>query len=87
MMVPFLQLLLCAAAFCSHYAAGLPNGILLPAMGLSTWNKFGGGVSDALVRELADAMNSSGLLAAGYTYLNLDDGRVKGWHKSVCATG
>lgn len=52
----------------------LNNGHQLPALGFSTWNHFGGGVSDALLRELADAMVSSGLAAAGYEYLNLDDG-------------
>jgi len=31
----------------------------------STWNTFGGSVSDALLRESADTMISSGLFAAG----------------------
>lgn len=52
----------------------LDNGHLLPALGFSTWNHFGGSVSDSLLREVADAMVSSGLVAAGYRYLNLDDG-------------
>ncbi len=57
---------------------GLNNGVVTPALGFSTWNHFGGSVSDALIRELADAMNTSGLLEAGYQYLNLDDGWAHG---------
>jgi alpha-galactosidase len=56
-------------------AGALENGVgRTPAMGFSTWNTFGGSVSDALLRETADAMATNGLLAAGYEYLNLDDG-------------
>jgi alpha-galactosidase len=53
-------------------ACALDNGVgLTPAMGFSTWNTFGGSVSDALLRETADAMASNGLLDAGYKYLNV----------------
>ncbi len=45
-----------------------------PPMGWSSWNKFGVRVSDQLVREMADAMVKSGMRAAGYRYLNIDDG-------------
>jgi alpha-galactosidase len=46
-------------------AHALQNGVgLTPALGWSTWNTFGGSVSDALLRESADAMLSSGLYAA-----------------------
>jgi hypothetical protein len=38
-------------------------------------------VNDKLVRELADAMVSSGLFAAGYNYLLVDDG----WERQGCA--
>lgn len=45
----------------------LDNGLgLTPAMGWSTWNTFGGHVSDDLLRQSADAMVNNGLLAAGY---------------------
>jgi alpha-galactosidase len=44
-----------------------------PAMGWNSWNKFGCGVSDKLIREIADAMVSTGLEAAGYKYVNIDD--------------
>ena len=35
------------------------------------------GPSESLVRATVDAMVSQGLVAAGYTYLNLDDGIVE----------
>jgi alpha-galactosidase len=42
-------------------------------MGWNSWNKFGCDVSEQLIREMADAMVSSGLQAAGYQYVNIDD--------------
>ena len=33
-----------------------------------------GSINDDTIRKLADAMVSTGLKDAGYTYLNLDDG-------------
>jgi alpha-galactosidase len=44
-----------------------------PPMGWNSWNKFGCNVSDKLIREMADAMISSGMQAAGYQYVNIDD--------------
>jgi alpha-galactosidase len=50
------------------------NGIArTPAMGWNSWNKFAGRVDDASVRGMADAMVSSGMRDAGYTYINIDD--------------
>ena len=49
------------------------NGAL-PTMGWNSWNAFGcRGLTETLVRETADAMVSSGLLAAGYDTVTLDD--------------
>jgi alpha-galactosidase len=45
-----------------------------PPMGWNSWNHFGTGITDAIVRSQADAMVSTGMKAAGYTYLNIDDG-------------
>ena len=42
-------------------------------MGWNSWNKFACDVSEQLIREIADAMVSSGLKAAGYQYVNIDD--------------
>ena len=44
-----------------------------PPMGWNSWNKFGCDVSDTLVREVADALVSSGMRDAGYHYLVIDD--------------
>jgi alpha-galactosidase len=44
-----------------------------PPMGWSSWNHFECKVSDAIMRAQADAMVSSGMKAAGYTYVNIDD--------------
>ena len=44
-----------------------------PPMGWNSWNKFACNVSEQLIRETADAMVSSGMQAAGYQYVNIDD--------------
>jgi alpha-galactosidase len=46
---------------------------LTPPMGWNSWNKFACNVDEKLIRETADAMVSSGMKAAGYTYINIDD--------------
>lgn len=45
-----------------------------PPMGWSSWNKFAEHIDDKTVRAMADAMVSTGLRDAGYTYVNIDDG-------------
>ena len=45
-----------------------------PPMGWSSWNKFAEHIDDKTVRARADAMVSTGLRDAGYTYINIDDG-------------
>jgi len=54
-----------------------------PPMGWNSWNKFGCDVSEQLIRETADAMVSSGMQAAGYQYVNIDDC----WQVSRAADG
>ena len=44
-----------------------------PPMGWNSWNRFQCNVSEQLIRETADAIVSSGMKAAGYTYVNIDD--------------
>jgi len=45
-----------------------------PTMGWNSWNAFAcSGLDESLVRQTADAMVSSGMLAAGYNTLTLDD--------------
>jgi alpha-galactosidase len=55
-------------------AAALDNGLgRTPQMGWNSWNHFGCGINDALIHSTIDAMVSTGLAAAGYNYVNLDD--------------
>jgi alpha-galactosidase len=44
-----------------------------PPMGFNNWNAFGCDVSETLIKETADVLVSSGLAAAGYKYVNIDD--------------
>jgi alpha-galactosidase len=44
-----------------------------PPMGWNSWNHFREKVDDAAVRAQAEAMVSSGMRDAGYTYINIDD--------------
>lgn len=56
----------------SAHAAG--TVATTPPMGWNSWNYFGARVTAADIRAAADAMVSSGMRAAGYTYINIDDG-------------
>ena len=56
------------------------NGAALtPPMGWSSWNAFRNHIDENKILEIADAMKKSGLLEAGYQYVNLDDC----WHSSM----
>ncbi len=45
-----------------------------PIMGWSSWNTYRVNISDSLIKRQADAIVSTGLKDAGYTYINIDDG-------------
>ncbi|HEY3502989.1 MAG TPA: NPCBM/NEW2 domain-containing protein [Actinocatenispora sp.] len=65
-----------AAAATAHptEARALPNGLALtPPMGFNDWNSFGCDVDEQLIEQTADFFVSSGLKAAGYQYVNIDD--------------
>ena len=52
----------------------LDNGMgLAPPMGWNSWNHFGCNINEALIKQTADLLVSTGLAAKGYIYLNLDD--------------
>ncbi len=42
-------------------------------MGWNTWNAFGWDINEDLIKEMADAMVSSGMKDAGYEYIVIDD--------------
>ena len=44
-----------------------------PPMGWNSWNTFGTNISEDLIKETADAMVDTGLAAAGYNYVVIDD--------------
>ena len=50
-----------------------PQVAQTPPMGWNSWNHFACKVNDEVVRAQAEAMASSGMKAAGYTYINIDD--------------
>jgi alpha-galactosidase len=55
-------------------AYAVNNGLALtPPMGWNDWNRYGCSISDSLIRQQASAMVSSGMKAAGYQYINIDD--------------
>jgi alpha-galactosidase len=45
-----------------------------PPMGWMTWNYFADKINEKDIREMADAMVSTGMLSAGYNYVFIDDG-------------
>lgn len=47
---------------------------MTPPMGWNSWNTFETNIDEKLVKETADIMVASGMKAAGYTYIILDDG-------------
>jgi hypothetical protein len=55
-------------------AAALDNGLAVtPPMGWNDWNAFGCNVSEPLVEQTAKVIATSGMKAAGYQYVNIDD--------------
>lgn len=49
-----------------------------PLMGWSSWNAFRINIDESLIKAQADALVSSGMKAAGYSYINIDDGYFGG---------
>ncbi|WP_286158114.1 alpha-galactosidase [Streptomyces sp. CB03911] len=55
-------------------ASALDNGVATtPPMGWNTWNSFGCGISEQLIRTAADNLVSSGMKDAGYDTVIVDD--------------
>lgn len=45
-----------------------------PMMGWASWNNFRIHINEDIIKSQANAMISTGLKAAGYAYINIDDG-------------
>ncbi|CAF0941120.1 unnamed protein product [Adineta ricciae] len=57
-----------------EYSHQLNNGLgRTPQMGWNSWNHFHCSVNETVARQTADALVQTGLAAAGYQYVNLDD--------------
>src|SRR3984893_3306356 len=68
----------CCVAFIALLPASdlraLDNGLAkTPPMGWNSWNKFACNVSEDLIKQIADAMVSTGMKDAGYQYIVIDD--------------
>lgn len=46
---------------------------MTPPMGWNSWNKFACNIDEQLIKDMADAMITTGMKDAGYTYINIDD--------------
>eukprot|EP00727_Mastigamoeba_balamuthi_P000625 m51a1_g1056 putative alpha-galactosidase (689) ;mRNA; r:806694-812539 len=66
-----------ALAVCAALVLGavaLNNGLgRTPQMGWNSWNRFGCSINETLIVNTIDEIINSGLAAAGYKYVNLDD--------------
>nr|WP_246606388.1 ricin-type beta-trefoil lectin domain protein [Actinoplanes toevensis] len=55
-------------------AQALDNGVgRTPPMGWNSWNTFGCNINETLIRQMADAIVSTGMRDAGYQYVVVDD--------------
>ena len=54
-------------------AAGAAILAATPPMGWNSWNTFQCSINETLIRGVADTFVTSGMAAAGYQYVNLDD--------------
>lgn len=67
----FLQIVLCLPL--AAMAQKFEQVGRTPALGWNSWNTFGCNVDETMIRGMADAMVASGMKAAGYEYINIDD--------------
>ena len=58
----------------SAAAAKEPGKVARPLMGWSSWNSFRVHIDENIICDVARAMATNGLKAAGYKYVNIDDG-------------
>ncbi|CAF1427835.1 unnamed protein product, partial [Rotaria sordida] len=56
------------------YSYEINNGLgRTPQMGWNSWNHFGCNINEKLIQQTADVIVATGLAAAGYEYVNMDD--------------
>src|SRR3954453_15326806 len=49
-----------------------------PPMGWASWNSFAAKIDYRTIKDQADALVSAGMKAAGYSYVNIDEGWWQG---------
>jgi len=74
----FLIILLVVTILSFNLSAQNEHLALTPPMGWNSWNLVEADVSDPLIRQIADAMVSTGMKEAGYQYIIIDDYWVGG---------
>ncbi len=72
--IPILALACTVAQSTRGQSSANPALAPTPPMGWNSWNKFGSKIDDSIIRAQADAMVASGLKAAGYQFVNIDEG-------------
>ncbi len=69
-------------------AAALENGLArTPPMGWNSWNHFWRNIHEQMIREMADAMVTSGMKEAGYVYINIDGQTTRDSYARVRSPG
>jgi len=66
-----ISILSCNILLSQHSRSSLAT---TPPMGWMTWNLYGEHINEEIIKGIADAMDSSGMVKAGYQYLIIDDG-------------
>src|SRR5262245_47851725 len=57
--------------------------VTAPPMGWASWNTFAAKINYNVIKAQTDALVSSGLAAAGYQYVNIDEGWWQGTRDSA----
>ena len=73
-MKKFTLLIILFISICIVNAQKFKDLALTPPMGWNSWNTFEVGISEDLIKEIADIIVSSGMKDAGYEYIVVDDG-------------
>jgi len=68
-----LILLFLLLPFSGVFAQKTQNLALTPPMGWNSWNKFGCDINEKIIKEMADAMVTTGMAKLGYEYIVIDD--------------
>jgi alpha-galactosidase len=69
----FVTALLVAAMAGQSFAQKDRSLALTPPMGWNSWNTFASNINETMLKEMVDAMVSSGMKDAGYQYFVIDD--------------